>query len=440
MDYMKRNLLFFLSLSCLSQGFNLVETINLSKQNDPGYRSQVLTLDASRLNGKIAAGRLAPRIDLSFYGTNLTTDNNATSTTGDLKLSVNADIYNAIDISNYKKGKLESKEALVKLKFLDINHSVQTLNRYFETLKAYSNLKVKQFALNQYQQSYHEAHDKESVGLISSSETLVSLSNLDLAKLSLTIAKNDLDHKVSTLEGQINTPITSLNIYASLSVPELNAPPLSELTQYALSSGYKIQLANLKLKKSRNALNTAENAFAPKASVSFERTQPIHTLNDHFFESAYSSQKLYLSLSINAFSGFSDLNTLKQKRISYLSSEACLAEEQYTIKLSIEKAYRDHQNNQLQAHASLIALKSANASLKATQERYKAGHSSELEYTTAITQATNAQESFYSSVYTLMSGYLNLKASASLLEHTDITTISNYLTSEIALSPTENLS
>lgn len=435
---MKRYTLFFIFAHSAVFAINLTETLNLAKEHDPGYRSQVLDLKATLFNDKIAAGKLAPSIDIAFYGSNTTVDTTATDSSGNLKLTINADIYNANTISNYKKGKIETQEALLKLNELDLEHTIKTSNQYFDTLKALSNVKVKRFALEQYEKSYQEAIEKENAGLISNVEVLSYLASLDLAKLALTSSVNNLDHKLKTLEGHINTPINKLHTYEGTAIPDLSLPPINELLDYALSSGYRIKLANTSVKKARNAVNNAENNFVPKATVSFERAQPIHTLKDHFFESSYSTQKLYLTLSLNAFSGFTDYNNYKKQKTKYLASESFLDEELYSVKLAIEKAYKDHENNTLEAKASLSAMQSANAYLDAISERHLLGKISEIEYKAAITEASKTQESFYTSIYNLMAGYLYLKSITSTLDSTDIERINQYLKTEISVSQSAN--
>lgn len=426
----------FLAYCCQAiYAFDLSETLVLAKQSDPGYKSKILTLESSLLNKKIAAGGLAPKINVS-----LNKSQDATTSSGKFKINITQDLYNPLNINAYKKGALESEEASVKIIALDIKHTATTTKLYFDMLKAYSNVTIKQAAFNEYEQRLLDTTEKEKAGLVTPVDVLIAKSSTDLAKLSLTQAQNNLDHKLKTLEGQTNTPMTTVFIYDKKTVPELNVPPLKSLIAHALSQGTRIKLANIQLRKARNTLSNAENKFSPKISLAMERSQPLNTLSSHFLDSSYSSQSASLSISSNIFSGFSDTYTVKQKQINYLSSEAHLSEEQYSTKLAIEKAYIDYTNSMLQAQASLSAVTSSEASLQALKERHQTGKISEIEYTNAMTKNTAAKEGFSQSIYTLLNGYIHLLAEASILAPQDITVINQLLETEIALTEGLDLS
>jgi|GEM_PF-7030631 outer membrane protein TolC len=434
-----KRLISLLILFHFSQGFSLKETISLSILQDPCYKSQVLLLKADLFQEKIAFGKLSPTVDLSLLGSKTTTNNLTTAQAGGLQITISANLYDAGLAASFKKGKLETRQAKISLSQLQNNHIVDTSTHYLNTLKSFSNLKVKQFVLNQYQQGYQEALDKKATGLISEADMLAYQSNLDLAKLSLTISKNDLDHKISTLEGQINTPVASLHIFSDTVIPQLEVAPLSNLIEHAISKGIHIQLARVELEKARNDLITSESKYCPKANISYVKSQTINALQNNFLDNNFSTQKISVNLSLNAFSGFSDFNTIKQKQMTYQAAQASLEEKQYTIKLRIKKYYQDHENNVLQANAALSAVNSTNASLKATTERHKAGQATELEYATAIAQDSDAKETFYKSIYTLMACYLHLKETSSTLDGNSIDEINQYLKTEISLSPTQDL-
>lgn len=424
----------FLCLFFLSWSLDLENALLLAKQNDPGYKSKVLELQAALYSDKIAIAGFAPQIDFSIIGTQSTTDHVTSTNSHNFKMTIGMDIYNPEQIVAFSRGKLDTQEAFEKLKKLSIDHNMQTILLYFDTLKAHSNLRVKHFALQQYQKSYQEALEKQESGLVSAQETLAYKSSLDAASLAVSIANNELHHNVNTLKSQLNAPIEHLHIHDSEEIPTLNLPPQSETIEKALCHGERIKLAIIKLKKARNSIASSETAFIPKASVSLSQSQPVDKFITHFLDTKTSSaQSTQLSLSVNVFSGFSDLNTLRKKKMEYLSAESFLADEQYEVRLSIEKAYRDYENNLLQAKAALSSMKSAEASLKATAEKHALGNVSELEYANAITIASDAKASFQKSIYTLMSCYLNIKALSSTLTQETISEINPLLDTEISL-------
>lgn len=423
----KKHLLLLCSIACFTKGYNLTETVELAKVHDPGYQSEQLALRSQTFADRIEASGFLPTIDFSIVGTHVAANHQTTSTSGKFKMDVALPLYDPKQISAYKKGLLVKEQALTELQQLNINHTLQTASNYFAALKAQAAYRAKKTALSHYEKSFNDAKKKEEAGLGTHIDTLTTKANLDTGSLELIVAKNNLNQSLNTLSNQVNTSIDSLSTFTDNTIPNLPIDNIEDIIEQAITKSTRIHIAKIKAAKARNTLSEASNHLLPSASLAFEQTQPLDTLEDHFFEQQYSSTKATLTLTMRAFSGFKDSLSAKQEKLSYLSAQAALDDERYTLQLDIKNAYRNYQSALLQAHAAHSALKSAEALLSAQQEKNQSGIVTELELMSAITQSSEAQNNFYSAVYDLLLNYLQIKAAASTLSETDIHNINQYL-------------
>ncbi|MEC7030279.1 MAG: TolC family protein [Pseudomonadota bacterium] len=425
--------------SCIFS-YDLTQVLNLSREHDPGYQSKILEFSASEKAAAIALGKSLPSLTMSLTGSQASNNASVTSNTSKLKFSSTIPLYNPEIIHRRQAGKLATDSARLSARSFQSAHTLGIAESYFATLSAQASYETKITAVNHYKKSYEESLALEKAGLKTHVDTLISLAAYDNGRLEVLAAKNELQHALSQLEGKIDSPIGTLNTYKKTKLPLLSVEPLEDLIIHALSRGSKIQKAQLSLEKAREGLSHAESKFLPSVSMTVGISQKLGQLHEGLLNRDHSIIESSIALSMNLFNGLSDYNLVKQKFLSFQSSQENLKNETYNIKLDIEKRYRDFSNAKLKVNVSLTAMESARISLEAISEQHVAGTVSELELLAAITRNTSAQQSYYSAIYNYFMSYLRLKASASLLNDNAIDDINQFLQLETALMTVNDLS
>lgn len=439
--FMKQSLtLITLLIPSILLAYDLVDIVALSEDNDPGYKQEVLKLEAGQLAEKITRGKLLPSVSAEVLGSNLATNNKTTSTTSSLKLSASLPVLNIKNHVDFKLSRVESNIAKYELKSFQTSHKLEIITSYFDTLIAQSAYNSQLATLALYQKIYEEAIEMEKSGLKSSVDTLVSKSSLDLGRLDVVEAANKLDQAKNTLEGKVDSKITSLSQYQGTSIPSLSPPPLSEMIEHAMSYGTRAMKSNLAFEKAKTKLNQAKTSFLPKVTLSISTQQNLSDLNHGFMDKEHRNLTATLTANANLFSGMADYHSAKKALLNFEAAGYAVQNEQYAIKLSVEKAYHNFISAQHRVKASLSSMNSTKASLDGIRERNLVGDASELDLMQAITRSQQAEERYYSAIYTLLSAYLHLKGSASMLTVEDIMTVNQFLSQKIALIELTDLS
>ena len=420
--------------------YNLEEIVALSEDNDPGYKQQVLKLEAGQLAEKITRGKLLPSISAEALGSNYATDNKKTATSSSLKISASLPILNTKNHADFKLSRIETNIAKYQLKSFKTSHKLEIITSYFNTLVAQSAYNSQLATLFLYEKIYEEALEMEKSGLKSTADTLVSKSSLDLGRLDVVEAANKLDQAKNTLEGKVDSHITSLSQYQGTNIPQLSPPSLTEMVEHALSSGTRAMKSELAFKRASAQLNQAKTSFLPTVTLSISASQSLGKLHHGFMDKEHRNLTAYLVANANLFSGMADYHRSKKALLNYEAAGYAVQNERYAIKLSVEKAYHNFISAQHRVKASLSSMNSAKASLEGIRERNLVGDASELDLMQAITRSQKADERYYSAIYTLLSSYLHLKASASMLTDKDITIVNQFLSQKIALLELTDLS
>lgn len=430
----KLTLLTFVFAYQVALGQDLVEILELAQSNDPGYKSEILSLSADKLDAKIAAGKFLPEVSVALSGIRAPSGADEILSTSKLKLSATIPIYDPKSIANYKQSKIKSQSAVLNKKSFKTKHTLDITNSYFDALIAHASYETKLSALRQYKRSHEEALEMARAGLKTHVDTLTSLSALDLGRVDAVQAKNHYNQSIKKLQGKLDTAVSELNGLAYNQIPSFSLSPLNELISQGLESSTRVKKAQLGLKKSQQELSSSYGTFIPSAKLSVSTSQTLADAKDEFLADNTSNIETSLSLSVSVFSGLSDYHKLKKETLKFHAAEHTFQDEVYDIRLHIEERYSNYENTHQRAVASLSAMQSSEASLEAINEKSLAGTATELEVMSAITQAAKAKDSFSSACFDLMKAYLGLCAATGNLNQEAINNVNHYLTAPVSLA------
>lgn len=442
MDIIRKITLFCFIPLTLSHAIDLDDAVRLSRKNDPDFTNKTLKFRANEYAEQIAKGDLLPSVSLSLEGSHSSTaedDIQTYSSSSKLGLSSQWVIIDPPKIINARIGVIDSETAKTEKRKFDSQHLVSISKSYFNALTTAASYRASLSALRQYQRSYDATEEMVKEGLKSEVDSLISLSALESSKVAVLESQNKLDQAINTLRTKIDTPIVTLNDIEPRtipSLPEVTELDFQEMLTYALKYSTRIKTAQLSLSKSRLELDSASASFMPKVSFSVDAHQ---RLGDDLWKESNKSVKATLKAEISLFSGLKDLHSVRQAELKYHANEFNLTNEQYNIELDLKKAYQNHINAKLKAHASLSALKSSLASQEASQEANQAGTNTELEVLTAITRTMNARKSFYEASYAALQSYLELYQKSGLLTNNQLKHVNQNLLIERSLSTKASL-
>ncbi|MCE3278441.1 MAG: hypothetical protein K0S44_632 [Bacteroidetes bacterium] len=118
---------------------------------------------------------------------------------------------------------------------------------------------------------------------------------------------------------------------------------LEECIDYALKNNIQVKQSELNTSLSKVNMLQSEGNFLPSingnASHSYNIGRTIDRFTNQFADAQVLSQNLYVSAEITLFSGFQNINSLKQSRYQYLASKYDVDKMKNDVSLNVATAY-----------------------------------------------------------------------------------------------------
>ncbi len=413
---------------CLAQKvLSFEETMNIARENSPDIQHARLNLERSQESLKAQNATLKSHFSLtiepfsfsrdrafdSFYSTWNTTETKQSSglfsitqpiiwTDGTLALrnqltwldsysefqdertkSYSNNLYLTYQqpIFTFNRTKLELREVELEMENASLNYRIrglileqQVANSFFSAFQRKMSLQVDQEEYLNTEQSFKIIKNKVDAGLAAREELYQAELNLTSSKSKVQNDKVSLDNVLDELKQLIGLPLSDeITIVAETSQDPVETD-LETAINYGLMNRMELRQRNINIETSKANLvhASATNEFKGNINLSYGFIG-----NDEQIKKIYNTptenQQVSLSLEIPIWDwGESEART-KAAQASVSSSRLSLEEEKNRIIISIRKAYRNLQNQEIQIEIARQNVKIAQLTYDINLERYKNG-------------------------------------------------------------------
>lgn len=414
---------------------NLMQIYQAAQLTSPDLRGATADNDAAGEAIKSARSVLLPQLSLSgssgwTEGARENTGTHSRASSGTLSLS-----QTLFNMSSWQALTLQEKQAeLKKVAYRATQQSLilDVATAYFNVLKAVDTL------------SYTEA-EKQSVGHQLEQTTLKykagSLAITDMQNVQAkydqvlsteVTAQNEIDNSAEALR---EVSGLNWNHLAALNTAYFRAHKVSDvkgLLEQAENSSLRLWSARLSREIAKAEVKAAQTGHMPTVSLSASMgiSGSRSRYDDNYGKSISGSNQVSVSLSVPLYSGGGVSAGVKQAEYALISA----SEQEESLHRNIMKSIRSAFNNMNSAVSSIRAneqtVKSAQASLIATQNGYQAGTRTMLDVLDATTTLYSAQRSLSAARYDYLLAGLKLKNEQGKLSIDDLRTCNAFLGKE----------
>ncbi len=273
-------------------------------------------------------------------------------------------------------------------------------NSYFSALEAQTNISISNDALTRTQDEEKIILQKRSLG---------SASDVDVAKITVTVAENKLDvirseNTFATARENLcyilGLPLDTVFALDSSMTPAVleEIPPLARFLN-DVSRNHSVQTAEIsKQIASLSKLSSYLN-YVPRVSMSGSWGWSGSQTPDGFSQiSDEGSASFGLSLSWDIFDGTSRIAAIKKSKISYEQSVFDLNDTDESVRMQIRDAHRAMRQASASYELAVAQIEQTRLLLNATKKRYELGSSTLLELLDAELVFKRAQSTRISAI------------------------------------------
>ena len=254
------------------------------------------------------------------------------------------------------------------------------------------------------------------------SQTLADLSQakaqLSTATLNLTTAQNQLDLNTLILKQYMemdpNTPIIIEKPDVSRLTNVQTLYNANEVIKTAIDINPDVQLAQNRQKTSFQAIKIAKGSYYPTLSMfgnlntNYSNLAPLfvngvrvpysfgNQFNNNF------NQSIGVSLQIPIFNRFQARTNVRKANLNYKNAELTTQIAKNTLSKTIIQAVQDLQAAEKQYQSATQTFEANRDALNVTEQRYNVGLVNSLNYNTAVTNFTQAQNNMIQARYTVI--------------------------------------
>lgn len=187
------------------------------------------------------------------------------------------------------------------------------------------------------------------------------------------------------------------------------------------STAYKgrIEYRLLETTKALNELQVKRLKYENLPKLSAFGNHNISYQNDHFkdlFKISYRSTIIGLTLNIPIFSGFQQLNKIRQARIEVQKSQNNLVSAKNGIDLQIQQAQTQYQSGLESLSNQKSNIELANKVLRVSKIKYQEGVGSSIEVTQAQTALQEAENNYIQALFAILTSKVDLEAALGVIK------------------------
>ncbi len=404
--------------------WTLEECIQYALIHNVSVQKADLTNDKNQLYADQAKANRLPSLSASAHQ-NFSWDKGFDSTTGQYgsssgsnstsySVSSGVSLFNGMVLTNkIKQSQLDIESGKLYSDEVKESISLNILNAYLQVLYAYESVNNAEKQIESTTQQLNLAQERLDLGAISKSDYLQIKSELAAEKSTLASSVSNLNISKVTLMQLMELPvndqfeITSQNLDSML--VNSTQPDAQEI--YNLALGIKPEVKNAELAKDQALLDIkiAKADALPSLSMSAGLSTAYSSLNTG---SGYFGQlqdrvnpAIGLSLSIPIFQKKQVKTNVAIAKISVTDSELSLIDTQNQLRKEIEQACADVISAQSGYLASLEQNSSTLEAYEVTNEKYKQGLVSSVDFLVQKNNLINAESQLLQSKFSLIFGY-----------------------------------
>lgn len=333
------------------------------------------------------------------------------------QVGINYVLFNGLGrLFNYKQ--LKEQHSLTELQARQIieNTAIQLSNSYFQIAQLSENVSILESALSVSKQRLKRAEYSREYGQGTQLDILnaqVDVNNDSINLLNTIQQLENAKRSLNLIMGRnLETGFTvDTNVVFQLSAPQ------DELVAKALERNIQIQQTKSQLKNSEFAVKASRSGWFPSLSANAAYAfQGNENPNGAFLTGSESfGPQAGLSLSWNIFDGGTTKTRTTNAKIALETQRIQQEQTALTVQRDVLNAYSSYQNTLFVLQAQQANLATANRNFERSNEMFKQGQITSVEFRTAQLNELNAQGSYSQAKYNAKNAELQLKQLAGIL-------------------------
>lgn len=412
-----------LSAQAPNKSWTLEDCINYALSKNVQVQKAQLTNNQDQLYADQAKANRLPSVNASVSENfnwykgfdSLTGQYGSSKGTNSSNYSVNSNVvlFNGEKINNkIKQAEIDLQSSHFNSEAVKESVGLNILNAYLQVLYAQENVSNAEKQIEATSGQLDLAKERMDLGVISMSDYLQIKSELASEKSTLANAKSQLAiNKVSLMQlmelpVDPNFQISSPNLDSLL--VDNTQPNAQEI--YNLALGIKPEIKNAELNKQSAELNVniARADYLPSLSLGAGLSSNYSSLTSSGYTSQLGNKinpSIGLSLSIPIFQKKQVRTNVGLANIAVSNAELDEINTRNTLRKDIEQACVDIESAKSEYDASLEQMKSSQEAYDVTEEKYKQGLLSSVDFLVQKTNLITSESKLLQSKYSLVFGY-----------------------------------
>lgn len=419
-------------LSTSAQALDLIQTLELAKQQDAQLRIARSQLDSARLTLPQAQSANRPQVNLSanttYQDKGNTLSGDDTQTSYGYGLSIQQNLFNAETSAQTDAVQARIQQAEADYRAAEQDLIVRVTQAYFNILSAQDNVEFAQAEKNAIGRQLEQAKKRYEVGLIAITDVKVAQASYDLSLAQEIIANNALDNAREALQliiGQApSEALATLDNAIELVIPEPARG--SAWVEQALKNNLQLMSAQAALQAANENRRIARSGRKPTLNlIGSYQDNAIDSDNNGNFD----TDDLTLSLQFNMplYTGGRTGAVIEQAEADYATAQNNLLLQKRLISQQTNTAYLSIVSGIGQVNALKQALISSTAALEATEAGFDVGTRTSVDVLNSLRETYRSRRDLASARYDYLINILRLKQAAGVLTDEDLTSINQWL-------------
>lgn len=378
----------------------LADAWQATLQNDPTYKAAIAEREAGQTNRAMGRAGLLPQIGASLgrnrvrgtlespgpFGTVNNTDLHYMS--GVKEIHVNQTVFNWSRIAEYRLGHARADYSLAAFDTKAKDTSIRLLNRYFQTLLSYENVKLAQSKLEANEKQIVAAQRRYDGGEGTITDVQEATSHRDLSRAELIRAQDTLLVARRELQEMVgSSPVVLETLQSDFQTRPLNPADQAQWLAMAMTGNAEIRAAEQGVRITGQEIHRTFGGHLPTLDlVAARRNVTNETLSTRNQDSITTSVGVQINLPV--FSGGLTSAQVSQARHNRDRATQELAATRERVAVEVTRQYHAVVSGAQRIAALVAAVESAGAALHAVERSFEAG-------TRSIIDILDAQDRYY---------------------------------------------
>ena len=389
-----------------SGALTLTQAWQAAMQNDPTYKAAISEREAGQTNRAQGLAGLLPQVSASYGRTRVrgdleTQDFRGNDVTEDLRymsgvkeIRATQPVFNWTRIAEYRQGQARADYSLAVFDTKAKDTSVRLLNRYFQTLLSFEQLKLSQSKLQANEKQVVAAQRRFDGGEGTVTDVYEAKSRRDLSRADVIQAEDALVVARRELQEMLgSSPVELTTLSADFKPRPLQPATQAEWLAMAMAANGEVRAGQEGVRISSQEIDRAFGGHLPSVDVVASRRDVSNeTISTRNQDSDTTSVGIQVNLPV--FSGGLTSAQVSQARHNRDRASEELAATRERIAVEVTRQYQAVVSGAQRIGALEVAVASNKAALQAVEKSFEAG-------TRSIIDILDSQDRFYRSLLDL---------------------------------------